>query len=239
MWNKQKWGYETVPQIENFFDNYLNEPQFVDYKLTSYIGTNNHYLSADGKFLYISYLFGYSTETNTLKYSDNLHSQSSLMKAYNNAGYLDFFVDVLQKNSYDLTKIQYIKVNYVDRGIPDFKAFGNMLKTLFPNLKRLFIGQNFIPDGSFNDYLYMLDLLQLDKFIIDDRQSSGFDNINTKSIFNVIKEGSLYIQIHMNRDVDGDVKSIDNNIDIECQFHRIGGTKILLLNHYDFEKLNC
>lgn len=227
MWNKQKWDYETVPAIENFFDKYLScIPTIIE---------DNHYLSTDGKFLFVDYLFGCSSETNTQKYSDNTHSESSLHRAHENAGYLDFFIDELEQNNYDLTKIQYIKINYIDRGIPDFKAFGNMLRNLFPNLKRLFIRQNFMPDGKFNDYLYMLDLLQLDKFMISDMQSDCFDNINPKSIFNVIKKESLYIQIHMDRDLDGDVKHIDKDTEIECHFHRIGETKLLLLNYYNFD----
>lgn len=238
MWNNNKYEYETIPEIENFFDNYLIDTKFIDYLKIKHISENNHYLSTDGKFLFVSYLFGSSSEINTLKYSDNTHQKSALMESYNGQGYLDYFVNILQKIDYDYCKIQYIKIDHVDRGIPDFKAFGNMLKELFPNLKRLFIRQNFIPDGTFNDYLYMLNLLKLAKFMLDDRQSCCFDNMNYKSIFNVIKDGSVYIQIHMDRNFDGDVKQIDNNLEIECHFHRNGNTRVLLLNYYDFEKLN-
>lgn len=238
MWNNNKYEYETIPEIENFFDNYLNDTKFIEYSEIKHIGTNNHYLSTDSNFLFVSFLFGYSNKTNTQKYSDNIHQESSLNESYNNQGYIDYFVNILQNLDYDFGKIQYIKIDYVDRGIPDFKAFGNMLKELFPNLKRLFIRENFMPDGEFNDYLYMLDLLQLDKFLINDMQSDCFDNINYKSIFNVIKEGSIYIQIHMDRDINDDVKSIDANTEIEYHFHRVGNTRVLLLNNYDFEKLN-
>jgi hypothetical protein len=231
MWNKYKYKYDTLAEIETFFDGYLNDPNFINNK------TNSHYLSPNGHFLYVSYLFGCSSVTNTKKYSNNKLLETSLKVAHNNLGYLDFFVEELTKFNYDLTKVQYIKVNYVDRGIPDFEAFGNMLHTMFPNLTRLYIEQNFMPDGTFNDYLYMLDLLQLDKFILNDFQSDTFDNTNYKSILNVIKEGSTYIQIHMDRDLDGDVKEINDDLEIECHFHRVGNTKLLFLNYYDFERL--
>jgi hypothetical protein len=197
MWNDFTEEYITVPEIENFFGNYTKDKTFIKK------GRVEHYLSFDKKFLYVDYIWSCSSINTIRKYSDDLDRDGD----YNEIeirpnGYLDFFVHILPKSNYDFNKIEYIKIGYVDRGVPTFRTFGNMLKDLFPNLRILCVHQNWSYCGSrvsddelVEDYLYMLELLQLDKFMI---KSSYLTNIGNEELFSVLKNNSVYIQISEN-----------------------------------------
>lgn len=196
MWDDENNEFVTEPEIENFFEHYTRDENFIKNRKSA------HYLSTDQKFLHVYYIWGFSSKITISKYSNGLDRANGQTDEIISNGYLDFFVNILKKTNYDFNKIEYIKIGYVDRGIPTFRTFGNMLKDLFPNLKVLGLKQNWSYCGKdvsdkdlIKDYLYMLQLLQLDKFMIE---SSYFDNISNEELFKVLKNNSVYIQINDN-----------------------------------------
>lgn len=219
MWDEYCNEFTTEPEIENFFGEYIKDETFTKK------GHVDYYLSPDQKFLYVDYIWSCSCVNTIRKYSNELDRDGD----YNGIeirqnGYLDFFVHVLPKSNCDFSKIQYIKVGYVDRGVPTFRTFGNMLKELFPNLKTLYVGQNWSYCGTHvsdedlvEDYLYMLELLQLDKFMI---KSSHLKNIENVELLKVLKNNSVYIQI-------------SENTETNIYEDKPNNKKIMLFNKYD------
>lgn len=219
MWDEYCDNFIMEPEIENFFGEYVKDKTFINK------GHVDHYLSQDQKFLYVDYIWSCSSVNTIRKYSDGLDRDGNYdgIEIRPN-GYLDFFVHILPKFNYDFNKIVYIKVGYVDRGVPTFRTFGNMLRDLFPNLRTLYVCQNWSYCGTHvsddeldEDYLYMLEILQLDKFMI---KSSYLKTIENEELFNVLKNNSVYIQISENSKTELDEDKSNNK-------------KIMLFNKYD------
>lgn len=190
MFNYHTHEYETNADIVFF----LNDLKFEKKHPCSLNKTEN--------FLYIDELWGFSSVDTTTKYANEHkvinHGKSEIIVN----GYLDFFVHVLHKYCENFDKIEFIEIGYIDRGIPSFRTFGNMLKDLFPNLKRLCIQQNWTfhnlktDEDIANDYLYMLQILQLEKFMIISEQDVFFNYFSLEEISNVMKANSIYICIN-------------------------------------------
>ena len=122
-------------------------------------------------------------------------------------GYLDYFRVTCLENGIDCADITHLKISYIDRGIGSFKTFANMLKSLFPKLKSLDFSQNYsyhplaqqnnndqdVSQIEYDDFLYMLKLLQLDNFRLCDSQSSFFKFLSINDIFDVMPENSLFV----------------------------------------------
>lgn len=116
----------------------------------------------------------------------------------NPIGYLDYFLYICPKKNIDCSNIEYLKIEFVDRGVW-FKPFGNMLKQLFPNLKSLEFSQNWAynPTGDikteYNEFLQMLKQLQLNNFYLEDWQSQAFKILKADDIFDVMPENSVFV----------------------------------------------
>ena len=138
-------------------------------------------------------------------------------------GYLDYFRVTCLEKKIDYNKITHIKIDYIDRGITSFKTFGNMLKSLFPNLKSLDFSQNFtfhplyqhnqnIRNIEYNDFLHMLKILQLDNFRLTDEQSAFFKLFSIDDIFEVMPENSLFVLTYKCAFGDEITKLTNNNL---------------------------
>jgi hypothetical protein len=192
MYNEFTYEYEFDENIENFFDN-SDTMKNLEKKYPCALDVTN-------KFLYVDYLNSFSSKDVVKKYSNNHDCQTSALTTH--GGFLDFFVRDLPKYCTNLSKIEFIKIGYVDRGVMCFRTFANMLKDLFPNLKRLCIQQNWTfhnlktDEDIANDYLYMLQILQLEKFMIISEQDVFFNYFSLEEISNVMKANSIYICIN-------------------------------------------
>lgn len=218
MWNDETCEWTRDENIELFFDHYLDEKTSVKYMGNKYYDHKNYYLSEDKKFLYIPEIWGFSHKDNISKYSDGFDRDSLKSTEISVTGYIDFFVHNLPNHIQDFTSIKFIKFDYVDRGIPSFRVFGNMLKDLFPNLEKLWISQNYSYCGENvsekdlgNDYLYMLKLLKLKSFCLCSYQDTFLNCVTKEDILNSIENNSLYIHICKNMDKINDcVETLDS-----------------------------
>lgn len=131
-------------------------------------------------------------------YADGFLNTHHLDNEINPIGYLDYFLFICPEKKIDCSKMEYLKIEYVDRGVW-FKPFGRMLKHLFPNLKTLEFQQNwsYNPTGDkytdYAEFLDMLKLLQLNNFYLDDSQSTCFSILKADDIFNSMPENSVFV----------------------------------------------
>jgi hypothetical protein len=102
----------------------------------------------------------------------NTPTQIWNLYAHQNRAYIkDFFV----YGNFDITKcypdIQCIYFHNLDRGIQSWKIFNNALKTIFPNLKSLFLTQNYSLLELENEFIEFFEDPWIDNIWIVDFQS--------------------------------------------------------------------
>ena len=112
---------------------------------------NNYYVDMDYKYprdynykyndniLITDWLWGYRS-INIIKLRPDITDNKYLLDTeYDSVSFIDYFYrdDIPKKN------ITHIIIRFIDRGIPDFIAFSNMLNELYPNLKILEFAQNY------------------------------------------------------------------------------------------------
>lgn len=103
-----------------------------------------------------------------------------------------------------------LKINYIDRGVEDFKLFADLLKKYFPALSVLKFSQNYSHNASFDDFIYFIKKLKLQKLKLKDFQTQFFQN-NTNVELEILKEmpqGSHYIIYKDSCNIEGSVIAI-------------------------------
>jgi hypothetical protein len=174
-------------------------------------------------FMYIDELWGINSTESYKIYAPEYPIPTSSDEICED-GYLDYFRVICPEKEIDCANITHLKIGYIDRGIGSFKTFGNMLKSLFPKLKSLDFSQNYsyhplarknnndqnVCKFEYDDFLFMLKILQLDNFRLDDCQSDFFKFLVIDDIFEVMPENSLFVLKHHNSFSD-EVKEMINN----------------------------
>jgi hypothetical protein len=144
-------------------------------------------------------------------------------------GYLDYFRLTCQEVDY--SKITHLRIDYIDRGITSFIFFGNMLKSLFPNLKSLEFDQNFSgeSDDVYEEFLNMLKKLQLDNFRLCDTQSRFLKYLKINDIIECMPENSLFVLRRVTSDDINDDELFDKiNNNLKKYYEKIGSKEIYI-----------
>ena len=110
-----------------------------------------------------------------------------------NTNYIKYFWNLKKENEIDCNNIIDLYIPFIDRGIRNFIDFANVLKDTLPNLKELYIEQNYCPrHDTVDEFLEFLNILQLDKITFIDHQSSFIKDLTEEIILSVVPKGSKY-----------------------------------------------
>jgi hypothetical protein len=166
---------------------------FYDYKRSSYFVENRIFkqfvekIPKEYKFR-VEWLFTCENDCNLLHYLNNNERLKNINK----------------------NEIKYLEFEYLDRGIHNFKQFGDTMSELFPNLEYLQIKQNYSYEDCFDDhmnetdeensninvskdFLYFLNKLKLKKIKFVDNQSMFPLYLTNDLLFEIMPEKSTYL----------------------------------------------